>query len=310
MLVSTYDNFKPQSPGWGLRCPHWTGHMTTNYGTIIPIRWENFTIVAGAVINWHAKDLNGKHHCIFGTIDNSGGVEFKLKNLDGEFKYSGHIRGHNRISGNWQLFGGKQVTYGQFDIQMECQKNFLMHRTVGGQPTSDRYYFGIETYTNKYLTGLGVDNVGYYTLSGKIKGNDKVKMTIEYKRKFTMSCKGNKKQNPNLIEGSWSIGGGGSGDFSLIIQDGGAQNMPQLIDTPFGPTQVPTHQLGNGFHPSNPNFSSGNDIYRPLMSQPPSFTNIDLSKDTDAMEYAKSANQVDYPTQNSFNSQPGYHPFS
>lgn len=222
------------------------------------------------VMTWSAKDQQGKAHYMFGNIDGNGAVEIKLVNPDGEIKINARIVGHNRIVGSWSL-KEKTMASGQFEIQMAGQKRVQIHRIVGGQPTTDTYYIGIDTYKNKYVSGVGVDAVGMYLVSGKVRQSGKIKLGIEYKTKFSMSFKGKRKQNPSHVEGSWSIPSGGSGPFSMTIDDVQQLNIHPLQagNAPFGQNTFSQAGLSQSLplqsHPLAPQSTQ----YQPLLHHHP-----------------------------------------
>ena len=287
MIKSTFSEFKSNYPMLGASYATWSGYLTDQYNVALPVNWTNVALYEDSTVMWSAKDVSGKSHSLKGSIESKGQVQLKLSNINGVYTFTGSVCGPNKIRGNWML-EGKDIAYGQFEIQILNSKIFTIFRIAGGVPQSDTYNLCFDPVSNKYVSGFGIDQVGYYLITGKMKSNGKVKLQISYKDKFIMTIKGRREPKTNIYKGVWSISGGGSGEFTMneafsnsVIP--GTNPTGHIIYTPFGPSMT-TSLPNNHFGPS--------PYQPPLQVSVPFMDQINL--DSHHTSHKEMAKKVDY----------------
>lgn len=228
--------------------PGWVGVMSNELGHQRQLTFPYLKICdTGEMISEGIDDL-GKFS-LTGMINPNGTVTMKkISSSSGKItEFDGRIVGPNKIAGVWKIQG---EGFGNFQMEMQNARGYQLRRSQFTHVMTDNYRFAY-TNDNTRIIGLGVDNIGYYLIKGRLNAKKgKVSMYVRYYNKYDLKVEGQINPLTGDIEGTWK-NPTGTKDKCVILAEVPAHpafNPAFGADRPTAGTSAPT--IGYSRHQS------------------------------------------------------------
>ena len=203
--------YKKRKEGNPLSYPSWSARVFDEANGVTVVKFSYLKIDDDGEVRCKGKDAFGSYK-VRGYIKTDGSVELTQTyyGISRVVQWSGRIVGHNKIAGSWTL--GKVVS--RFELELDLHQPYLLRRHRNSDTFYDRICLALSPDRQKFR-GVGLDQVGYYLVCGRLKDNLRIHGSINYLNKFVIKFDGKRNAVTGEFEGDWTINDGGSGKFNL-----------------------------------------------------------------------------------------------
>lgn len=123
--------------------------------------------------------------------------------------------------GSWKL--GQATS--RFELELDMHQPYILRRHKNADTFYDRICLALSPDRLKFR-GIGVDQIGYYLVCGRVKDNTRIYGSVNYFNKFVIKFDGKRNAITGEYEGDWSIKDGGQGKFNLKREATGPATAP------------------------------------------------------------------------------------